>query len=37
MDAAGCPMDSDGDGVYDGLDQCPNSPAGATVDVNGCP
>ncbi len=30
-------MDSDGDGVADGIDQCPNTPAGTKVDVNGCP
>ena len=30
-------MDSDGDGVADSVDQCPNTPAGAKVDVNGCP
>nr|WP_305075874.1 alpha-amylase family glycosyl hydrolase [Microbulbifer sp. ALW1] len=30
------PQDSDGDGVPDGTDQCPNTPAGATVDANGC-
>src|SRR5439155_24148 len=29
--------DSDGDGVPDGLDKCPNTPKGATVDSNGCP
>jgi hypothetical protein len=29
-------VDSDGDGVPDSLDQCPNTPAGATVDPNGC-
>jgi len=29
--------DSDGDGVYDKLDKCPNTPANSTVDVNGCP
>ena len=28
VDAAGCPQDSDGDGVLDGLDQCPGTPAG---------
>jgi gliding motility-associated-like protein len=28
--------DADSDGVNDILDQCPNSPAGETVDVNGC-
>ncbi len=30
------PVDSDGDGVEDGLDQCPGTPAGVTVDANGC-
>ena len=30
------PMDSDGDGVTDNLDQCPNTPMGATVDARGC-
>lgn len=29
--------DSDGDGVPDALDRCPNTPAGAPVDANGCP
>jgi OOP family OmpA-OmpF porin len=29
-------VDSDGDGIYDELDKCPNTPAGSTVDVNGC-
>ena len=29
-------LDSDGDGVIDSLDQCPNTPAGASVDANGC-
>ena len=28
--------DSDSDGVNDLLDQCPNTPVGASVDVNGC-
>ena len=28
--------DSDSDGVNDVLDQCPNTPGGASVDVNGC-
>jgi outer membrane protein OmpA-like peptidoglycan-associated protein len=30
------PVDSDGDGVADSLDRCPGTPAGATVDANGC-
>ena len=29
-------MDTDGDGVPDNVDQCPNTPAGAGVDPNGC-
>ena len=28
--------DSDSDGVNDAIDQCPNTPGGASVDVNGC-
>ena len=28
--------DSDGDGVFDANDACPNTPAGAPVDANGC-
>ncbi len=28
--------DSDGDGVGDGTDQCPNTPAGVAVDATGC-
>jgi len=28
--------DADGDGVPDGKDQCPDTPAGTTVDENGC-
>ncbi len=31
------PQDSDGDGVLDDADLCPGTPAGTTVDVNGCP
>ncbi len=34
--AAAAPLDSDGDGVTDDLDQCPNTPAGAAVDAVGC-
>lgn len=30
-------LDSDGDGVPDGNDLCPNTPAGTTVNGNGCP
>jgi OOP family OmpA-OmpF porin len=30
-------MDSDGDGVYDGLDKCPGTAAGLKVDKDGCP
>lgn len=30
------PMDDDGDGVINSADQCPNTPAGAKVDGNGC-
>lgn len=29
-------LDADGDGVPDNLDKCPNTPAGAVVDENGC-
>jgi len=36
LDANGCAFDSDGDGVVDGLDQCPGTPVGATVDSKGC-
>lgn len=31
------PVDSDGDGVIDTLDKCPGTPAGVTVDAQGCP
>ena len=31
------PKDSDGDGVYDHLDKCPNTPRGIKVDSDGCP
>lgn len=30
-------LDSDGDGVLDKFDQCPNTPKGAGVDTKGCP
>jgi OOP family OmpA-OmpF porin len=29
--------DSDGDGVYDKYDQCPDTPPGVAVDAQGCP
>ncbi|HEX5132885.1 MAG TPA: OmpA family protein [Candidatus Krumholzibacteria bacterium] len=29
--------DTDGDGILDNKDMCPGTPAGATVDANGCP
>jgi len=29
-------VDTDGDGVPDNLDRCPNTPAGARVDASGC-
>lgn len=35
--AAAAPLDSDGDGVADSRDACPDTPAGASVDANGCP
>lgn len=31
------PEDTDGDGVPEGADWCPETPAGSAVDVNGCP
>ncbi|MFK7975124.1 MAG: OmpA family protein [Halioglobus sp.] len=34
--AAG-PVDSDGDGVMDDRDRCPDTPAGTRVDADGCP
>jgi len=37
VNASGCPVDSDGDGVPDGIDRCPDTPAGREVDVVGCP
>jgi OOP family OmpA-OmpF porin len=30
-------MDSDNDGVADGIDRCPDTTAGTPVDANGCP
>jgi len=37
VDARGCPTDADQDGVHDGIDQCPGTPASAKVDAKGCP
>ncbi|MCA1771563.1 MAG: OmpA family protein [Halomonas sp.] len=37
VDAEGCPLDSDNDGVPDYRDQCPGTPAGVEVDAEGCP
>jgi OOP family OmpA-OmpF porin len=31
------PLDSDGDGVTDDLDRCPDTPKGVIVDAKGCP
>lgn len=31
------PVDTDGDGVVDGVDQCPNTPIGTQVNSVGCP
>lgn len=31
------PPDTDGDGVLDSVDQCPNTPKGVQVDTKGCP
>lgn len=31
------PLDSDGDGVFDNMDQCPETPNGVAVDSTGCP
>jgi OmpA-OmpF porin, OOP family len=37
MKATSAPLDSDGDGVPDYLDKCPDTPKGVTVDKDGCP
>ncbi len=36
-DAPVAPRDSDGDGVADDLDRCPETPRGVAVDSKGCP
>jgi len=35
--AKAAPVDSDGDGVFDDKDKCPNTPKGTVVDADGCP
>lgn len=39
-DGNGCPLvntdDLDGDGIYDDIDSCPDTPLGSTVDATGC-
>jgi outer membrane protein OmpA-like peptidoglycan-associated protein len=37
VDARGCTLDGDGDGVSDGADRCAETPKGVTVDATGCP
>jgi OOP family OmpA-OmpF porin len=37
VDSKGCPQDSDGDGVADSADKCPNTPRGTKVGSDGCP
>jgi OOP family OmpA-OmpF porin len=37
VEGAAKPLDSDGDGVVDSLDQCPNTPRGVRVNAKGCP
>ncbi len=37
VDEQGCPLDSDTDGVVDYKDKCENTPAGISVDPQGCP
>ena len=37
VDSSGCPLDTDGDGVYDYLDKCPDTPKGVAVNSSGCP
>ena len=36
VDAQGCPLDGDKDGVPDYRDKCPTTPAGLPVDKDGC-
>ena len=39
LNAEGCPLDTDGDGIYDYLDKCAGTPAAAydMLDEHGCP
>jgi OOP family OmpA-OmpF porin len=37
VDANGCPTDSDNDGVFDGVDRCPDTNVAWAVDEDGCP
>jgi OOP family OmpA-OmpF porin len=37
VDAQGCPLDSDADGVVNYADKCPSTPPGVAVDSSGCP
>ena len=37
MDAKGCTLDADGDGIADALDRCPATARGTAVDATGCP
>ncbi len=37
VDAYGCELDSDGDGVKDSKDKCPGTPKGVSVNASGCP
>jgi OmpA-OmpF porin, OOP family len=36
IETVSAPADSDGDGVPDFMDECPNTPQGAKIDKNGC-
>ncbi|MBK6743847.1 MAG: OmpA family protein [Hydrogenophilales bacterium] len=36
VNAQGCELDGDGDGVVDALDKCPTTPPGRKVDAKGC-